>query len=99
MGQVIGILMAAVLTLTCPDPPRSKAVVKQFTAANPCPEVCRIYVKENGKYRMWRKCGRCNVDHICPLACCGKDEVSNMQWLTVEENLKKGARNCQSYCK
>jgi CRISPR/Cas system Type II protein with McrA/HNH and RuvC-like nuclease domain len=39
---------------------------------------------------IWKTCGRCEVDHVCPLACCGKDDPSNMVWLTVEENRAKG---------
>ena len=69
---------------------RSQAQVDKFKKANPCPARCKLYVRDGSKFKVWRECGRCNVDHICPLACCGKDEPDNMTWLTVEENLAKG---------
>jgi hypothetical protein len=31
----------------------------------------------------------CQVDHVCPLACCGLDAPQNMQWLTAEANRAK----------
>ena len=35
---------------------------------------------------------------MCPLACCGKDDPSNMQWQTYAEAKKKDAweQNCSS---
>mgnify|MGYP003353428187 FL=1 len=96
---MIGIVLSLVLAASCPNPARSKSVVAEFKSTHPCPEYCAVFIKDNGTYKLWKKCGRCNVDHICPLACCGKDTVDNMQWLTVEANLKKGARDCAKHCK
>jgi hypothetical protein len=67
--------------LPCPGPARSQTQVKKFKKLHPCPgepdkgskTKCRGYV----------------VDHICPLACCGLDHPSNMQWQTVIDGKKK----------
>lgn len=69
---------------------RNQAEIEKFKKANPCPSRCKVYVREGSKFVVWKACGRCQVDHVCPLACCGKDSVDNMMWLTVEENLAKG---------
>jgi hypothetical protein len=38
------------------------------------------------------------IDHICPLACCGRDAPSNMQWQTTAESKAKDRweRDCSS---
>ena len=44
-----------------------------------------------------RTTGRCpgwEVDHVEPLACGGADAPGNMQWLTREENRRKGDMGC-----
>lgn len=69
---------------------RSRKAVKAFVKTHPCPETCRVFVVEDGKLKVWRECGRCHVDHVCPLACGGEDTPKNMQWLTAEENEAKG---------
>jgi hypothetical protein len=66
-------ILALLLAVACPHPHRSQAPVEQFKKIHPCPEKCRVYVKEGGKFKLYRKCGRCAVDHVCALACCGKD--------------------------
>lgn len=54
---------------------RSSTAKHAFQATHPCPSSgattgsCTGYV----------------VDHICPLACCGADAPSNMQWQTTAE--------------
>jgi hypothetical protein len=53
---------------------RSSAAVAQFKRANPCPDLTQV----NGRCRGYV------VDHIIPLACCGKDAPENMQWQTKE---------------
>lgn len=53
---------------------RSYTQVKHFRKANPCPGTGLTY-------------GRCygyEVDHIIPLSCCGADNPSNMQWLSIK---------------
>ncbi len=65
----------------CPHPPRSGKSKAAFRKAHPCPggadkgstKRCRGYV----------------IDHVCPLACCGLDAPSNMQWETIAEGKKK----------
>lgn len=89
------LLMAALSAVPCPNPKRSQAPVEAFKKANPCPTKCKLYVREGSRFVVWKQCGRCQVDHICPLACCGPDTPENMQWLTAEDNLKKGA-DCTS---
>jgi hypothetical protein len=71
---------------------RSRVPVKAFRKKHPCPKSCATYTKnEQGRYVLYLRCGACQVDHICPLACCGADHPSNMQWLPSWENQKKGA--------
>lgn len=89
-AAILAVILAAIPPV-CPNPKRSDAQVQKFKAATPCPKECRLYVREGSKFTVWRECGRCAVDHVCPLACQGKDDPSNMQWLKVEDNLKKGA--------
>jgi hypothetical protein len=95
---VISIILATVLMTTpakC-EVTRSRAQVEAFKKANPCPKTCATYVFRNRRWTMYERCGACNVDHICPLACCGADHPSNMQWLDAKENKAKGA-DC-SFC-
>ncbi len=59
-----------------------------FKATHPCPSSgaatgsCEGYI----------------VDHICPLACCGADAPSNMQWQTTAESKAKDKweRDCST---
>lgn len=50
---------------------RSTAVIKAFRKAHPCPATR----KTAGACPGWA------IDHVIPLASCGCDAVSNMQWL------------------
>lgn len=92
-------LLVTILALTaiagaevpCPNPARNRAIVERFKAANPCPRSCALYVRDGSRFVLYAACGRCEVDHRCPLACCGADVVENMQWLTRAENRAKGA--------
>lgn len=54
---------------------RSRAVLRQFERAHPCPSTGRA----TGPCPGWVK------DHIVPLACGGPDAVSNLQWQTVAD--------------
>lgn len=91
--MISSLLLIAALASSpsCSVPTRSKEQVREFKRENKCPDFCRLYIKEDGRFHLWRDCGRCQVDHICPLACGGLDEPRNMQWLTAEDNLAKGA--------
>jgi len=53
---------------------RSWKVKNEFRKRWPCPAGAALYDSCDG----WQ------IDHTIPLACGGKDEVSNMQWLPVE---------------
>jgi hypothetical protein len=86
IALVLALLAAPV---ACPKPHRDASVIAKFRKAHPCPASCRTYVKEGGKFRLYRACGACAVDHVCPRAACGKDDVSNLQWLSAEENRRK----------
>lgn len=60
---------------------RSKAVVREFRSIHPCPST-------------GLKTGRCPgwaVDHVVPLAACGCDSVSNLQWLPLSIKAASGA--------
>ena len=64
---------------------RSRVEVRKFRAAHPCPATGKRF----GACPGWQ------VDHICPLACCGPDKASNMQWLTAAQNHAK-SDDCSS---
>jgi hypothetical protein len=49
---------------------RSRAVTREFQREHPCPSTG----KTSGA------CPGCRKDHIVPLACGGRDAVSNLQW-------------------
>lgn len=69
--------------------PRSSAVKAEFRKANPCPATGRV----RGACPGWE------VDHRQALVCGGRDEVGNLQWLTVEDHRKKTraeVRACRS---
>lgn len=74
---------------------RSRAAVKEFKAVTPCPKTCATYVRVGEAFVLYERCGACEVDHICPLACCGPDTAANMQWLDKKANKAKGD-NCSS---
>lgn len=50
---------------------RSRAVLREFKAAHPCPSTG----KATGACPGWA------IDHVIPLACGGCDAVVNLQWL------------------
>lgn len=52
---------------------RSPAVRRQYRLAYPCPTGATI----NEPCAGWR------INHVIPLACGGRDNISNMQWLPV----------------
>lgn len=79
MGRT-ALAIAFLLTATLADAaPRSPAVRAEFQRLNPCPA--------NGNRR--GPCPGWQVDHIQPLCGSGKDEVANLQWLTVREHKRK----------
>jgi hypothetical protein len=53
---------------------RSIIVKRAFKRIHPCPSTGLTY----GRCPGWQ------IDHVIPLACGGRDAVSNMQWLPVE---------------
>jgi hypothetical protein len=86
------LLLAAMLAaVPCPNAPRSAKTVAEFKKFNPCPFTCKTYIRQGSKFVMYEACGACQVDHICPLACCGLDAPQNMQWMSKKDNLAKGA--------
>ena len=65
-------------------PRRSRSARSTFRREVPCPPTGRT----TGSCPGWE------VDHVIPLACGGGDAPSNMQWLTREENRRKGDMGC-----
>jgi len=67
---------------------RSASAKRMFKAMHPCPA--------NGATT--GSCPGYVIDHVCPLACCGADAPSNMQWQTKAEARAKDAweLNCSS---
>ena len=74
---------------SCPLPSRSRGAVYQFRQSHPCPVTGLIY----GACPGWE------VDHVIPLACCGKDAPENMRWLETElHRLRhKDGLHCERY--
>lgn len=67
---------------------RSKKVLRQFVQQQACPST--------GKHRL--PCPGWQIDHIDPLKCLGLDDVSNLQWLTIEDHkakTKREAKECR----
>lgn len=58
----------------CPQHTRSQAAKRAFVLTHPCPA--------NGKRTT--HCPGYFIDHIKPLACCGADAPSNMQWQSTK---------------
>lgn len=54
---------------------RSSYQLYKFKKQHPCPATGQSY----------GKCPGYVIDHIIPLACCGVDRPSNMQWQTVAD--------------
>lgn len=73
----------AVLLCACPahsrDAARSASVRAEFQRLNPCPATGQ----QTGACPGWQ------VDHREALVCGGRDELANLQWLTVEEHKAK----------
>jgi hypothetical protein len=76
------LLAAALITAPEAKTQRSYAVKAEFKRLNPCPA--------NGNRR--GPCEGFQVDHVIPLCAGGLDDVSNLQWLTVEEHKAKTKR-------
>ena len=73
---------------------RDRKVVYAFRKQHPCPPTG----KSRGACYGW------SVDHVIPLACGGKDEIENMQWLPNEIKssagvLPKDRWERQVYCR
>jgi hypothetical protein len=60
-------------------PERSRALRAEFVRANPCPA--------NGATS--GPCPGYQVDHREALICGGRDELGNLQWLTIAEHKEK----------
>ena len=65
---------------------RSSSARNTFRRNNPCPATGRTT----------GACPGYHVDHKTPLACGGADADYNMQWLTAEQNLRKGSMGCRN---
>lgn len=95
MGVFGTIFLAFLLTISGgaeAKQPRDKKVLREFQREVPCPST--------GKRR--GKCPGYEADHIVPLCAGGKDEWSNLQWLTVREHREKTAidkKHCASHRK
>lgn len=75
------VLLFVACTTACANTPRHPTVRAEFMRLHPCPATGRT----RGACPGWQ------VDHIIPLKCDGPDELSNMQWLTVDEHKQKTA--------
>lgn len=92
--------------IPCPNPTRSQAALAVFKAqwsaahgGRACPQGpavgddldCRLYHRVGRAFVLYEPCGACEVDHRCPLACCGADTPENMHWMDKKANRAKGA--------
>lgn len=78
---MIALLVAALLAVPSggcliKSPPRSRAALREFRKAHPCP----ITGRTTGACPGWE------IDHVVPLCCKGKDAHSNLRWLSHEEH-------------
>lgn len=60
---------------------RSSAAKREFMRHHPCPGGPDI--------GSTRRCRGYVIDHVCPLACCGDDAPSNMQYQTEADGKAK----------
>jgi hypothetical protein len=91
-GLVVVVLPLVAAAGPCQVPTRSRAVIREFRASTPCPPFCATYRRTvQGAIVPYQRCGACEVDHVCPLACCGADRLENLQWMDAEANRRKGA--------
>lgn len=72
-------LLLALLAVAASAGPRSPALRAEFQRLNPCPAT--------GNSR--GACPGWEVDHREALVCGGRDELGNLQWLTVAEHREK----------
>jgi hypothetical protein len=78
----VKLLLALVLALSpCPHPARHASPRAAFRRAHPCPGGV-----DRGSVR---RCRGYVIDHIVPLACCGRDAPDNLQWQTIAEGKAK----------
>lgn len=72
---MLNLLLTLMLAVPCPHPHRSRTATAAFRRAHSCP---------GGPDRgSTSRCEGYVIDHICPLACGGRDDPSNMQWMDV----------------
>lgn len=67
---------------------RSQKVIYQFKKSTGYPKGRKGYV----------------IDHVCPLACGGKDAIENMQWQTItnaksKDKWERSPAGCSTFCK
>jgi 5-methylcytosine-specific restriction endonuclease McrA len=77
----LALVAACLSTFTLPadGSDRSRALRAEFLRQHPCPSTGL----PRGACPGWQ------VDHIEALVCGGRDELRNLQWLTIEEHRQK----------
>ena len=71
--------LAAACTVSWPAADRSRTLRAEFMRLNPCPSTGL----SRGACPGWQ------VDHREALVCGGRDELANLQWLTIEAHRQK----------
>lgn len=89
---MLTLLLALSLTVSnvgasCPMPNRSQRVIYEFRKQHPCPATGVT----TGACPGWE------VDHVIPLACCGKDELINLRWLESDLHRLRHQRGLQCW--
>jgi hypothetical protein len=79
MRGLAALALALAFAAAQADPLRSRALRAEFQRLNPCPAT--------GERR--GACPGYEVDHREALICGGKDEMQNLQWLTIAEHKEK----------
>lgn len=85
------VIVLLILVLPAFAAHRSQSAKRHFAQQHPCPATGKPSAS----------CPGYVIDHICPLACGGQDEPSNMQWQTIAQGKAKDKverKECVRYC-
>ena len=82
-GAAVRALFLALVSFTAAGADRSRSLRAEFQRLNPCPST--------GETR--GACYGFEVDHLQPICAGGRDEMDNLQWLSIEAHREKTRRD------